>query len=334
MSNENFDFGLSDILDESQDTGRGLAKGLVYLLGIVFFLLSALTTFQFFQNYAASIGAWAGADMGPYVAGVVGVVLLDFATLAWSYVRAKASSTRAQMTVALSISVICLVLSIGTSALYVGLSTTLQSGVYDPAGQLTQLGEILNYAGVAVIVLALGGNFFALYMFQNKSADIQQAAQNTSLAARVTQGRFLADEARAKMVIQRTLNEIFASLPEVADGAAAAHSQGYFSSKMGRQALPPTAQWSPALRQLAAMPPGGPDEIAQLRAILAGTPLQGPGDDAAGDDAMDLDALVDALVEERLRQERLAAAPAPAPGGNGNGNGANFTPRPGNGRRS
>ena len=310
MSNENFDFGLSDILDESQDTGRGLAKGLVYLLGIVFFLLSALTTFQFFQNYAASIGAWAGADMGPYVAGVVGVVLLDFATLAWSYVRAKASRTRAQMTVALSISVICLVLSIGTSALYVGLSTTLQSGVYDPAGQLTQLGEILNYAGVAVIVLALGGNFFALYMFQNKSADIQQAAQNTSLAARVTQGRFLADEARAKMVIQRTLNEIFASLPEVADGAAAAHSQGYFSSKMGRQALPrPGANGHQAVSRLAAY-------------------------DAAGDDAMDLDALVDALVEERLRQERLAAAPAPAPGGNGNGNGANFTPRPGNGRSS
>ena len=50
---------------------------------------------------------------------------------------------------------------------------------------------------------------------------------------------------------------------------------------------------------------------------------------AAAAGGVDFDTLVNALVEDRLRQERLAAAPAPV-----NGEGVNFTHRPGNGRGS
>lgn len=236
MSND-FDFGLSDLLDEETSTGKNVAVGLTYVLIIVYFLLSGLTTYQFFDTYAASLGAWAGPDLAGVISGIAGVVLLDFATLAWGAVRARACSTAVQMHVALAISVLTLVLSIATSMLYVILSTTLEAGVYDASGRLTQAGEMANYFGVLVIVVSLAANFFAVYLFQNKSAAVEKAAQQTAIKARVRAGQHLVNERRAKMVIDRTLSDIHAQMPSVANAMATQNTGQYFENALPSSVL-------------------------------------------------------------------------------------------------
>lgn len=236
MSND-FDFGLGDLLDEETSTGKGVAIGLTYVLIVVYFLLSGLTTYQFFDTYAASLGAWAGPDLAGVISGIAGVILLDFATLAWGAVRARACSTAVQMHVALSISILTLVLSIATSVLYVILSTTLEAGVYDASGRLTQAGEMANYFGVLVIVVSLAANFFAVYLFQNKSAAVEKAAQQTAIKARVRAGQHLVNERRAKMIIDRTLSGIQAQMPSVADAMASQNTGQYFDNALPASAM-------------------------------------------------------------------------------------------------
>ena len=228
-----FNFGLDDLV-EDESGGRTGARWLAAALAVIFFLLSSVTTYLFFSTYAPALGQWAGAANAPIVSGLMGVICLDFAALAWGYVRAKAATTGAQMTIALTISALDLVLGLITSALYVILSTTLSSGVYAADGSLTSFGFILNLAGVMVITLALVANFAAVYIFQNTSADVRSASATTTLAAVVHAGQVKADTARAKMVVQRTLADILAELPSEADAAAATNRAGYFDSAMRR----------------------------------------------------------------------------------------------------
>jgi len=245
-----FNVGLDDIL-EDESGGRTGARWLATALGVIFFTLSSITTYLFFSTYAPALGAWAGDANAPIVAGIMGVTCLDFAALAWGYVRAKAATTGAQMTIALSISALDLVLGLATSALYVVLSTTLSSGVYAADGSLSSFGFILNLAGVLVITLALVANFAAVYVFQNTSADVRSASASTTLSAIVHAGQVKADTARAKMIVQRTLADILDGLPDEADAAAAANRAGYFARTM-RRGLPagepatPSAEHAPS----------------------------------------------------------------------------------------
>ncbi len=227
-----FNFGLDDLV-EDESGGRTGARWLAAALAVIFFLLSSLTTYLFFSTYAPALGAWAGPN-APYVAGGIGVICSDFAALAWGYVRAKAATTGAQMTIALTISALDLVLGLLTSALYIVLSTTLAAGVRAADGSLTDFGFALNLAGVMVITLALVANFAAVYIYQNTSADVRSASATTTLAAVVHAGQVKADTARAKMVVQRTLADILAELPSEADAAAATNRAGYFDSAMRR----------------------------------------------------------------------------------------------------
>lgn len=230
-----FNFGLDDLV-EDESGGRTGARWLAGALGVIFFLLSSITTYLFFSTYAPALGHWAGAQNAPIVSGLMGVICLDFAALAWGYVRAKAATTGAQMTIALTISALDLVLGLATSALYVVLSTTLASGVRAADGTLTDFGFVLNLAGVLVITLALVANFAAIYIYQNTSADVRSAAAATTLAAVVHAGQVKADTARATMVVRRTLEDILAELPSEADAAAATNRAGYFASAMRRPA--------------------------------------------------------------------------------------------------
>lgn len=256
---DKFNFGLDDLV-EDEGSGRTAARWLAGALVVIFFTLSALTTYMFFANYAPALGAFAGAELAPYVAGVIGFICLDFAALAWGYVRAKAATTGAQMTVALGISALDLVLGLATSALYVVLSTTLSSGVRAADGTLSQFGFILNLAGVLVITLALVANFAAIYAYQNSSADVRSAAASTTLAAVVHAGRVKADTARARMIVQRTLAEIMDELPDAADSQAATNRAGYFAQTMRRGLPAGDASADPVHSTNGARPTRTPDD--------------------------------------------------------------------------
>lgn len=233
MSGQDFDFGLSDIV-QAEDSGRTMARGGVGFLVVIFFALSSLTTFLFFSTYAEAVGGWAGPGAAPLVAGAVGVLCLDAAALIWSYVRSRAATSGAQMSIALVASVGDLLMALLTSSLYILLSTSFETGIRNAAGALTEFGVWVNWIGVAVITLSLVGNFASVFAWQIAGADTRKAAQNTQLRAIVSAGQFRVDNARAMMTVGRTIEAIEANLPAEADSMAARQSSQYVASTMRR----------------------------------------------------------------------------------------------------
>ena len=273
MSGQDFDFGLGDILQEN-DSGHTLARGGAAFLAILFLLLSSITTFGFFSTYAAGIGDFAGPTAAPLVSGMIGVLCLDVAALLWGYVRSRAATSAAQMAIALVISVFDLLLALASSALFIILSTSLETGVRDAAGQLTDFGATVNWFGVGVITAALVGNFASIFAWTQTGADTRKAQQSTELRAVVTAGQHTIDKERTGQIVTRTIGDIRRQLPAAVDGMAARKSAEYVDAKLrGGRALP--------------------------------IPIE---PDAGGD--MDLEDLVTYLVEERLKErERTAARP-------------------------
>ena len=230
---QDFDFGLGDILQEN-DSGHTLARGGVGFLVILFLLLSGLATFLFFSTYATGIGDWAGPAAAPLVSGVVGVLCLDVACLLWGYVRSRAATSSAQMAIALVISVLDLLLGLSSSALYIILATSLETGVRDAAGVLTEFGALVNWVGVGVITLALVGNFASVFGWLMTGADTKEAQQKTELRATVKAGQHRIDRTRTGQIVTRTISDIQRQLPAAVDGMAARKSAEYVEATLTR----------------------------------------------------------------------------------------------------
>ena len=216
-----------------------MARGGAAFLAVLFLVLSSITTFGFFSTYAADIGAWAGPTAAPLVSGAIGVLGLDVASLIWGYVRSRAATSAAQMAIALVISIADLLLALASSALFIILSTSLETGVRDAAGQLTDFGATVNWFGVGVITAALVGNFASIFAWTQTGADTKKAQQSTELRAVVTAGQHTIDKERTGQIVQRTIGDIRRQLPAAVDGMAARKSSGYVDAKMrGGRALP------------------------------------------------------------------------------------------------
>jgi hypothetical protein len=283
-------FGLDDILQEN-DSGHTLARGGASFLTVLFLALSSITTYMFFSTYAAGIGDFAGPDAAPIVSGVIGVLCLDVACLVWSYVRSRAATSAAQMAIALVISVIDLLLALVSSGLFIILSTSLETGVRDAAGALTEFGSTVNWVGVGVITAALIGNFASIFAWLHKGADTVAAEQKTTLRATVTAGQHKIDKERTGQIVNQTIADIKRQLPAAVDSMAARKSAEYVAAKLQR-----------------------------------GHFLPAPNEPDAGQAAdMDLEDLVTYLVEERLRERERTARPVPA---YNNGDGPDGDARP------
>jgi hypothetical protein len=238
VSGQDFDFGLGDILQEN-DSGHTLARGGAAFLAVLFLVLSSITTFGFFSTYAVDIGAFAGPTAAPLVSGAIGVLCLDVAALLWGYVRSRAATSSAQMAIALVISIADLLLALASSALFIVLSTSLETGVRDAAGQLTDFGATVNWFGVGVITAALVGNFASVFAWTQMGADTKKAQQSTELRAVVTAGQHTIDKERTGQIVQRTIGDIRRQLPAAVDGMAARKSAEYVDAKMRHgRALP------------------------------------------------------------------------------------------------
>jgi len=277
MSGQDFDFGLGDILQEN-DSGHTLARGGAAFLAVLFLVLSSITTFGFFSTYAAGIGDWAGPTAAPLVSGIIGVLCLDVAALLWGYVRSRAATSAAQMAIALVISIADLLLALASSALFIILSTTLETGVRDAAGQLTGFGATVNWFGVAVITAALVGNFASIFAWTQTGADTKKAQQATELRAVVTAGQHTIDKERTGQIVTRTIGDIRRQLPAAVDGMAARKSAEYVDAKLRHGHTLPT-----------------PVEV-----------------DAGRGGDLDLEDLVSYLVEERLKERERVDWPVVA----------------------
>lgn len=225
------DFGMGDLLDEGNGK-RTAARWAASGLGLVFFLLSALTTAGFFFQYASGIGGLLGPDLAPYMAAAVGVLTLDLASLVWSLVRSHGSNSETQQTLSGIVGGIDLVMALTVSGLYVLLSgSSLSVGVYDAAGGLTSFGRSLHLFGTLVVTVALTLNFGAVWVFAAVSSETRAAAQQTRLAAAVREGQYRVAHMHTKATVQRSLEAIAQRVPQVSQEAAAAAADDYVSHR-------------------------------------------------------------------------------------------------------
>jgi hypothetical protein len=187
-----------------------------------------LTTAAFFFRFAPGLGFLFGPDIGPYVAAAVGVLTLDLACLVWAFVRANGCSSQGQQTLALAVGVFDLVGALAVSGLYVLLAGGgLDAGVYNAAGQLTDFGQGLHLFGTFVITAALVVNFGSVWAFSVLSAETRQAAQQTALAAAVSEGKYRVANAHTRQTVQKSLQVIGDRMTQVTDEAAAANAARY-----------------------------------------------------------------------------------------------------------
>lgn len=237
MSDVNF-AGLEEELNQTESGVLGRVAWL--FLRLFVFTLSAVTTFAFFMRYVgdAFVGL-VGADLSPYLSGLAGLLALDVAAQIWGHMRSSHADTVAQMATAGAMGVIDLSLSVAVTAVYLFLATSLDAGVRDPAGNLTQLGLALNYAGVFIIVASVSLNFIAAYAYGQVGMNTRKAAQQRKLTATVNAGRYTADAARADLVTRQTLAHILAQLPDLAQQQGHTAGSTYLAHTMNGAAVPP-----------------------------------------------------------------------------------------------
>lgn len=224
-------FGVDDIMEENASAST-MARGGASFLVILFLTLSSITTYMFFSTYAADIGAFAGPTAAPIVSGIIGVLCLDVACVVWSYVRSRAATSSAQMAIALVISMVDLLLALISSALFILLSTSLETGVRDAAGQLTGFGQTVNWIGVTVITAALVGNFASVFAWLHKGADTTAAESRTELRATVAAGQTQIDKERVGRVVRETTAKIRQRLPGEVESLSNARADDYVADKV------------------------------------------------------------------------------------------------------
>ena len=281
MTDFNFN-GLDDL--HIEDTPSIFGKFVLYVMLAIFTCASMITTFSFFVTYAPRLGDVLHPTYGPYIAGALGVILFDLAGLGWTVLRTRNSDTTRQFVIATGAAVMTITLALLTSGLQVLLSTSFDVGLYTSENSLTRFGQAMQLIGVITMTLGFILNFAAIATYVNTSKDITQAVQNTQLRAYATAGRFAADQARAQLVTQQTLQGIMRQLPLLAAKAGEENTAEYMGQTFTKTDI-----------------------------------LDVDEDEHDNDGVFDLEALVDLLVEERLRQ-RIAHPP--------NGDNANFTQRP------
>lgn len=231
MSND-FDFGMDDL--EFSQPGSIAGKIVLYAMLGVFALASMITTFSFFFTYAPGLGSVVHPTMAGYVAGAMGVILFDLGGLGWTVLRSRNSDTTHQFVIATGAALLTIGLSLLTSALQVLLSTSLDVGLYDAAGQLTAFGQSIQIGGVIVMTLGFVVNFGAIAAYVNLSSGTTAAVQRSLLKGMANAGKFAIDEQRTRLVIGRTMKGVMAQLPSVANSAAAANTDEYLQRSFNR----------------------------------------------------------------------------------------------------
>jgi len=222
-----------DLGDVSLETERTItARGAWLALKVVLLALSAATTAMFFYVFSGGVFAELAGSASPAVAALVGVVVLDGGAVVWSYLRSSHASTIPQMAVA-NVTAWCdLAGSLLTSALFLTLRSGFEVGIYDAAGNLTQLGQTLHYIGLGVIVAGVAGNFLAMFVYSGADTAVRQATQQRQMQSLAAGAKFTADQARLQLTTRAALAEISGALPDLATMQGKQISGAYLATNM------------------------------------------------------------------------------------------------------
>ena len=213
------------------DSKSYAARGLWLGLKSVLFVLSAATSGAFFMTYAGQIFAGiVGPELSPYFAALAGVIVFDGAALVWSYLRSNHANTESQMTIARFTGMGDLIGSLLTTVLYLALSSSFSIGVYDAAGSLTILGQTLHYTGLVLVVVGVGGNFAAAYLYADADIKARLAQHARRLEAQANEGNFIIDQERGRLTAEKKMASVMSKMGALTDQEANRQATAYLTS--------------------------------------------------------------------------------------------------------
>ncbi|MCL4872005.1 MAG: hypothetical protein KJ063_23845 [Anaerolineae bacterium] len=264
-----------------------ITKWLLIIFGALVIVLNAAETALFGATYLpAAFGNPANGISSLLAAGYV-LLMLDVGFLVWFKVWLSGEQATAQRDVAISLAVMALIGSIMATVTQLATNTTL-------ASFLLPYRDIIGTIAFFVVVGVTVAHIVGLAVYKYKEPEQQIATKTAKIQGDVIDDALKELETRAN-ADKDILVDILAREFRVDMLNALGFSQEL--KRVGKQPV--------------------------LAASNTAVPDEGVNDDVTTFD--DLQALVDALVSERLAEERAHTAVPASP----NGNGANFTNRPG-----
>jgi heme/copper-type cytochrome/quinol oxidase subunit 3 len=213
---------------KTQEHTRKSVSVIFSLFVVAILLISALTSFAFFYTFLPGLVPEGMIDgtLGRIVSGIIGVLLLDVATVVWLSNFLHNSETSEQRGIALIMTIITFIGSATASIAYIGLSGQ---------NELSLAGETRATIGIASLFMVIGAiilNFAATQFHTRFSLESKQAVLEADRRDRLQTAE--AENARhLDGLVEQSLKKQFQDLaPELAKTRARDLAHKMYSNEM------------------------------------------------------------------------------------------------------
>ena len=202
-----------NLFEDDKSSVAGYVKGIGT---VILILISAVATFGFFSqfnaNFLSSILPQTLAAIG---AGAVGVALLEGGVIWWHYLSLNDADTQKQINLAKWGYVFSLVLSVGITAVYMLLTSSL----IGPFITVDFMDKV-SLAGLVIIVAAVVVQFVLSREYDRASSNTTKSKHQANIRAAQNKASHVIEFEHTQQRLERSVDEIRRQLPDTAQRQA------------------------------------------------------------------------------------------------------------------
>lgn len=245
-------------------------------IGTIFVVLSSITTFMFFWTYMPEfinldwLGTW-GAYISPVLSGIVGVLLLDYATVKWLqiYLHGCDDGNNEQRATAQYAFYFDFAGSAVSSGAYLILSAdnliTLDASTR----------EWIGIASIVMIALAVIFNFYSKLDFDFKSNTARESIREAERMGKIAQARQQEEKHLDDLIAQKTREKLASQADAIAETRADSLANDYQRIEAAKSPRP-SSPTQPAKPNISAAPIS--HDNAPRQRVAASFPVRDEGD--------------------------------------------------------
>jgi len=224
-------FNLEDL--ENKRSG-GFVQTAATVLAV---FISALASFQFFTTYSGALLAGLVPETFLSVtAGLLGVIMLEGATLYWQYSVQEDADSRQQLSIARTGYTVSLITSVTVTALYFLLTSSLV------APYVQEVQHIVNAFAALVLVGIVSFQFTAKVQYGHAATKATKAQQDAQLRALHNSAEFSVKDAATRADLEAALATLNQALPEASRKRGYEGAAQFIASRYGQRSPSPTPQ--------------------------------------------------------------------------------------------
>ena len=209
----------------------GILRGIGTITAVT---ISAVASWQFFTTFS---GGFLGNALPPewtaVLSGLLGVVLLEGATIFWKRMQLHDADSEGQIKWAKGGYRVSMILAVAVTALYFLL--TMQ--MLEP--YIVGIKAALDLAAALLLVGVISFQAVAILEYNASATAAEESDQRAELRAKVNKARHIADKASTEADLEHTLSNIEKHLPDASKAAGVKHAGTFFRSRY-RTPLPDT----------------------------------------------------------------------------------------------